>query len=82
MIIRKSKSEIEQMRIAGQIVARVLKRLSEIVQPGITTRDLDAEAERLIRAAGAMPTFKGYNGYPASICASGCSQAATWFPVG
>src|SRR5437868_13993851 len=70
MIIRKSKSEIEQMRIAGQIVARVLKRLSEIVQPGITTRDLDAEAERLIRAAGAVPTFKGYHGYPASICAS------------
>jgi methionyl aminopeptidase len=70
MIIRKSKNEIEKMHIAGQIVARVLKRLSEIVQPGITTRDLDAEAERLIRAAGAMPTFKGYHGYPASICAS------------
>ena len=70
MVIRKSKNEIEKMRASGQIVARVLKRLSEIVQPGITTRDLDAEAERLIRAAGAMPTFKGYNGYPASICAS------------
>ncbi|HKQ08738.1 MAG TPA: type I methionyl aminopeptidase [Blastocatellia bacterium] len=70
MVIRKSKIEIEKMRAAGQIVARVLKQLSEIVQPGITTRDLDAEAERLIRAAGAVPTFKGYHGYPASICAS------------
>jgi methionyl aminopeptidase len=70
MIIRKSKNEIEKMRASGQIVARVLKRLSEMVRPGITTRDLDAEAERMIRAAGAIPTFKGYHGYPASICAS------------
>ena len=70
MVIRKSKNEIEKMRAAGQIVAGVLKRLAEIVQPGLTTRDLDAEAERLIRAAGAVPTFKGYHGYPASICAS------------
>jgi methionyl aminopeptidase len=70
MVIRKSKTEIEKMRASGQIVARVLKRLSELVQPGITTRDLDAEAERLIRAVGAVPTFKGYHGYPASICAS------------
>src|SRR2546423_15242097 len=70
MVIRKSKTEIDKMRASGQIVARVLKRLSELVQPGITTRDLDAEAERLIRAAGAVPTFKGYHGYPASICAS------------
>ncbi|HKP14378.1 MAG TPA: type I methionyl aminopeptidase [Blastocatellia bacterium] len=70
MVIRKSRNEIERMRASGQIVARVLKRLSEMVQPGITTRDLDAEAERLIREAGAVPTFKGYHGYPASICAS------------
>ncbi|HJQ22372.1 MAG TPA: type I methionyl aminopeptidase [Blastocatellia bacterium] len=70
MIIRKSKSEIEKMRVAGQIVASVLKRLSEIAQPGITTRDLDQEAERMIRAAGAVPTFKGYHGYPASLCTS------------
>jgi len=70
MIIRKSKSEIEKMHVAGQIVARVLKRLSEMAQPGITTRDLDQEAERMIRAAGAVPTFKGYHGYPASLCTS------------
>jgi methionyl aminopeptidase len=70
MIIRKSKIEIERMRAAGQIVARVLKKLSEMVQPGLTTLELDQEAERLIVGAGAYPTFKGYHGYPRSICAS------------
>jgi methionyl aminopeptidase len=70
MIIRKSKAEIEKMRHAGQIVGHVLRRLSAMVVPGITTRDLDHEAERMIRDAGAYPTFKGYHGYPASICAS------------
>lgn len=70
MIIRKSKTEIEKMRAAGLIVAQVLNRLSEIVEPGITTRDLDREAEKMIQGAGAYPTFKGYHGYPASICTS------------
>lgn len=70
MIIRKSKTEIEKMRAAGLIVAQVLNRLSEIVEPGMTTRDLDIEAERMIQGAGAYPTFKGYHGYPASICTS------------
>ena len=67
MIIRKSKLEIERMRAAGQIVARVLKKLSEMVEPGLTTLELDQEAERLIVGAGAYPTFKGYHGYPRSI---------------
>lgn len=58
------------MRAAGLIVARVLKRLSEIIEPGMTTRDLDREAEEMIQGAGAYPTFKGYHGYPASICTS------------
>jgi methionyl aminopeptidase len=70
MVIRKSRAEIEKMRAAGRIVARVLKRLSEMVEPGITTLDLDREAERLIRQAGAYPTFKGYHGFKGSICAS------------
>jgi methionyl aminopeptidase len=70
MIIRKSKAEVEKMRAAGRIVAHVLQRLSVMVGPGVTTRDLDYEAERMIRDAGALPTFKGYHGYPASICAS------------
>jgi methionyl aminopeptidase len=70
MIIRKSKAEIEKMRSAGRIVAEVLDRLAGMVAPGITTLDLDHEADRMIRGAGAIPTFKGYNGYPASICTS------------
>src|SRR5215471_19316945 len=70
MIIRKSKSEIERMRASGLIVAQVLKRLQAMVEPGITTRDLDQEAERMIVGAGAYPTFKGYHGFPRSICAS------------
>jgi len=70
MIIRKSKAELERMRASGLIVAQVLKRLKAMVEPGITTRDLDQEAERMIVGAGAYPTFKGYHGYPSSICAS------------
>ena len=70
MIIRKSKAEIEKMRSAGRIVAHVLAKLSSMVEPGVTTRYLDIEAERMIRDAGAIPTFKGYRGYPASICTS------------
>lgn len=70
MIIRKSKSEIEKMRAAGRIVAAVLKELEAMVCPGITTKELDRAAERLIRDAGAIPTFKGYRGFPASICTS------------
>ncbi|HKY03365.1 MAG TPA: type I methionyl aminopeptidase [Blastocatellia bacterium] len=70
MIIRKSRSEMKKMREAGRIVGQVLRELSGMVQPGMTTADLDREAERMIRDAGAIPTFKGYHGYPASICAS------------
>src|SRR5215467_5180304 len=80
MIIRKSKSEIAEMRAAEQIVARVLDRLSKMVEPGITTRDLDREAESMIRAAGAIPTFKGYHGYPASICTSINDQVVHGIP--
>jgi len=58
------------MRSAGRIVAEVLDRLRGMVAPGITTLDLDHEAERMIRERGAIPTFNGYNGYPASICTS------------
>lgn len=70
MVIRKSRSEIEKMRRAGQIVAETLRDLRQMVEAGVTTKELDAVAERKIRAAGAYPTFKGYHGYPATICAS------------
>ncbi len=66
----KSKREIEIMRQASHIVATVLKEISELVQPGMTTADLDAHAEKRIREMGATPSFKGYHGFPASICSS------------
>lgn len=66
----KSAREIEVMRQAAKIVAIVLKEISELVEPGMTTADLDAHAETRIRELGATPSFKGYYGFPASICAS------------
>lgn len=66
----KSKREIEIMRQASKIVATVLKEISETAEPGMTTADLDAYAEKRIREMGATPSFKGYHGFPASICAS------------
>lgn len=66
----KSPSEIEVMRQAARIVATVLKEISELVQPGMTTADLDAHAEQRIREMGATPSFKGYHGFPGSICSS------------
>lgn len=66
----KSSREIEIMRQSAKIVATVLKEISELVQPGMTTADLDAHAEKRIREMGATPSFKGYHGFPASICSS------------
>lgn len=65
----KSPQEIETMRQAAAIVATVLKEISQLVEPGMTTADLDAHAEQRIREMGAIPSFKGYHGFPASICA-------------
>jgi methionyl aminopeptidase len=64
----KSPQEIEIMRTSAKIVATVLQEISQMVQPGMTTADLDAYAERRIREMGATPSFKGYYGFPASIC--------------
>jgi methionyl aminopeptidase len=66
----KSPREIEIMRQSAKIVATVLKEISELVKPGMTTADLDAYAEQRIREMGATPSFKGYHGFPASICSS------------
>ncbi len=66
----KSSSEIETMRAASKIVATVLKEISELTAAGMTTADLDDHAEKRIREMGATPSFKGYHGFPASICAS------------
>ncbi|RAM50667.1 MAG: type I methionyl aminopeptidase [Hapalosiphonaceae cyanobacterium JJU2] len=66
----KSPREIEIMRQSAKIVATVLKEISELVQPGMTTADLDAYAEKRIREMDATPSFKGYHGFPGSICSS------------
>ena len=70
MIVCKSPAELDRMRVANALVAAVLAELRRLVAPGVTTRDLDAVAERQIREAGAVPAFKGYHGYPATLCAS------------
>ncbi|NLW45496.1 MAG: type I methionyl aminopeptidase [Syntrophomonadaceae bacterium] len=70
MIIIKSKKELECMRQAGLIVADTLERLAGLVKPGITTATLDRFAEDYLAKRGAKPAFKGYKGFPASICAS------------
>ena len=80
MIIGKSKRELEKMRAAGKLVGQVLAHLRTLVQPGVTTIDIDQEAEKMIRDAGALPTFKGYNGFPYSICASVNDQIVHGFP--
>jgi len=70
MIVCRSRAEIDRIRRANQLVADVLARLEAAVAPGVTTGDLDRLAEQLVRDGGAEPAFKGYRGYPATLCAS------------
>jgi methionyl aminopeptidase len=70
MIIRKSANEIEKMRAAGRVVADTHVKLMAMIEPGITLRELDQFAEANIRSYGAIPTFKGYRGFPATLCTS------------
>lgn len=70
MITRKSRAEIATMRRAGRVVAEVLALVGEALRPGVSTAHLDAIAEAHIRRSGATPSFKGYHGYPSSICVS------------
>jgi methionine aminopeptidase, type I len=86
MISVKSRSEIELMKKAGELVGIVLNKLEDIVKPGITTIEMDRIAEEMIRAHGAIPSFKGYKGYPGSvdfpgtICASLNDEVVHGFP--
>ena len=80
MIIGKSKRELEKMRAAGHLAGLVLSHLRTLVKPGVTTIEIDRAAEKMIRDAGALPTFKGYNGFPYSICASVNEQIVHGFP--
>jgi methionyl aminopeptidase len=80
MIIFKSPDEIDRMRRAGRIVAGAIERLMEAVRPGLTTADLDELAERDIRGQGAELSFKGYRGFPATICTSLNSEVVHGIP--
>jgi methionyl aminopeptidase len=82
VIVCRSAAELAQMREAGRLVADVLTQLSAGVKPGISTADLDDIAERIIRAAGGTPAFKGYHGYPATICASINDEVIHGIPSG
>ncbi len=66
----KTTDQIVKMRAAGLVVAEALEQMRAAVAPGVSTADLDRIAEKVIRDAGAVPSFKGYHGYPASICSS------------
>jgi methionyl aminopeptidase len=80
VIVCKSPAEIEKMRAASMLVAEVLAELAGMVAPGVSTLDLDIEAERLVRAAGAEPAFKGYRGYPCTLCASANDEVIHGIP--
>jgi methionyl aminopeptidase len=70
VIIKKSPEELDRMRAAGRVVAKVLDEVREQIRPGVRTRDIDALVERVIVGEGCIPSFKGYRGFPASACIS------------
>ncbi len=80
MIELKAPAELEAMRAAGLVVATALKNVTEAVRAGVSTAELDEIAEQTIRDAGAVPSFKGYHGFPASICASVNEQIVHGIP--
>ena len=80
MVTVKRPEEIARMRKAGRILVRILDTLQQELKPGVTTAELDRVAEAMIADAGAVPSFKGYHGYPASICASVNEQVVHGIP--
>jgi methionyl aminopeptidase len=80
VIIKKSPEEIERMAAAGVILVKTLNLLAGKIRPGVTTRELDQAAEKFIRSQGAEPAFKGYRGFPGSICASPNSMIVHGIP--
>jgi methionyl aminopeptidase len=82
MIAQRQPDEIERIRASCQIVFQVQQVLEQAIAPGVTTAELDALAEETIRACGAQPAFKGYHGFPASICASLNDETVHGFPSG
>src|SRR3954453_12587125 len=82
MIIQKSPEEIDKIAAAGRVLARCLSLLHGKARPGVTTADLDDAAEKFIRSRGGEPAFKGYRGFPGSICASPNSMVVHGIPGG
>ncbi len=80
MVHLRSQNEIDHIRESSRIVADLLVRLSEMIEPGMTSRALDTEAEKFIRARGAVPSFKGLYGFPASLCVSLDAQVVHGIP--
>ncbi|HET6459222.1 MAG TPA: type I methionyl aminopeptidase [Syntrophales bacterium] len=80
MIVLKLPEEIEKMRASNHIVAEILNTLREKVKPGVTTSELDVCSEELVRKRGAVPAFKGYMGYPNSLCISVNSEVVHGIP--
>ncbi|HEY5815935.1 MAG TPA: type I methionyl aminopeptidase [Solirubrobacterales bacterium] len=80
MIIKKTPEQVEQMAAAGEILVRCLRMLESKARAGVTTEELDAAAERFIRSQDAEPAFKGYRGFPGSICASPNSMVVHGIP--
>jgi len=82
MITFKSAAELEAMRQSSRVVATVLSELEPLIRPGLRTRDLDLYAEKRTRELGALPAFKGYRGYPASVCISVNEEIIHGIPSG
>jgi methionyl aminopeptidase len=80
MIIRKTSEQIDAMAEAGKIQVRCLRMLRAKARPGVTTKELDEAAEKFIRSQGAVPSFKGYRGFPGSICTSPNSMVVHGIP--
>jgi methionyl aminopeptidase len=80
VIVCRSAGEIERLARVNALVAQVLAELKSMVRPGVTTAELDERAERRLQEAGALPAFKGYHGYPATICASVNEQVVHGIP--
>ena len=70
MIIYKSQEEIRELKRSNLIVAKILDELRSMIKPGVKTKDLDEYAEQRAKEMGAVPAFKGYRGFPASLCTS------------
>ena len=81
-IILRSRKEIERLRASNRVVMSVMAELKEAIRPGVTTLELDALAERVIREQGAIPAFKGYRGYRHTICASINEEVVHGVPSG